>query len=101
MILFFYPYIMLCYSAGYALLQTLDGMGVISTNFVGMNAQGALLSSYWSPNKVAVVLGGCFLELMDTCQKKGTHHLFCSSYNPWPVIVLSPSSCYPVVAIDL
>ncbi|HCB4468337.1 TPA: hypothetical protein MZO75_000167, partial [Salmonella enterica] len=28
-----------------------------------MNAQGALLSSYWSPNKVAVVLGGCFLEL--------------------------------------
>lgn len=63
MILFFYPYIMLCYSAGYALLQTLDGMGVISTNFVEMNAQGALLSSYWSPNKVAVVLGGCFLEL--------------------------------------
>ncbi|HHM1133011.1 TPA: hypothetical protein ACRG2Y_005696, partial [Klebsiella pneumoniae] len=52
-----------CYSAGYALLQTLDGMGVISTNFVEMNAQGALLSSYWSPNKVAVVLGGCFLEL--------------------------------------
>ncbi|MCF0257426.1 MAG: hypothetical protein HUK10_14260 [Bacteroides heparinolyticus] len=38
-------------------------MGVISTNFVEMNAQGALLSSYWSPNKVAVVLGGCFLEL--------------------------------------
>ncbi|MDW7571286.1 hypothetical protein RZN32_29055, partial [Klebsiella pneumoniae] len=35
----------------------------ISTNFVEMNAQGALLSSYWSPNKVAVVLGGCFLEL--------------------------------------
>lgn len=63
MILFFYPYIMLCYSAGYALLQTLDGMGVISTNFVEMNAQGALLSSYWSPNKVAVVLGGFFLEL--------------------------------------
>ncbi len=63
MILFFYPYIMLCYSAGYALLQTLDGMGVISTNFVEMNAQGALLSSYWSPNKVAVALGGCFLEL--------------------------------------
>ncbi|WP_252367392.1 hypothetical protein, partial [Escherichia coli] len=44
-------------------MQTLDGMGVISTNFVEMNAQGALLSSYWSPNKVAVVLGGCFLEL--------------------------------------
>lgn len=63
MILFFYPYIMLCYSAGYALLQTLDGMGVISTNFVETNAQGALLSSYWSPNKVAVVLGGGFLEL--------------------------------------
>ncbi|EOL9786787.1 hypothetical protein [Escherichia coli] len=49
-------------------MQTLDGMGVISTNFVGMNAQGALLSSYWSPNKVAVVLGGCFLEL---ARKKG------------------------------
>ena len=63
MILFFYPYIMLCYSAGYALLQTLDGMGVISTNFVETNAQGALLSSYWSPNIVAVVLGGGFLEL--------------------------------------
>lgn len=63
MILFFYPYIMLCYSAGYALLQTLDGMGVISTNFVETNAQGALLSSYWSPNKVAVILGGGFLEL--------------------------------------
>lgn len=63
MILFFYPYVMLCYSAGYALLQTLDGMGVISTNFVETNAQGALLSSYWSPNKVAVILGGCFLEL--------------------------------------
>lgn len=63
MILFFYPYIMLCYSAGYALLQTLDGMGVISTNFVETNAQGAILSSYWSPNKVAVVLGGGFLEL--------------------------------------
>ncbi|WP_240246206.1 hypothetical protein [Escherichia sp. MOD1-EC7003] len=44
-------------------MQTLDGMGVISTNFVEMNAQGALLSSYWSPNKVAVVLGGFFLEL--------------------------------------
>ncbi|MDO3816225.1 hypothetical protein PL222_11220 [Salmonella enterica] len=44
-------------------MQTLDGMRVISTNFVEMNAQGALLSSYWSPNKVAVVLGGCFLEL--------------------------------------
>ncbi|EOC3832193.1 TPA: hypothetical protein ACP60H_005023 [Escherichia coli] len=44
-------------------MQTLDGMGVISTNFVEMNAQGALLSSYWSPNKVAVALGGCFLEL--------------------------------------
>lgn len=63
MILFFYPYIMLCYSAGYALLQTLDGMRVISTNFVETNAQGILLSSYWSPNKVAVALGGCFLEL--------------------------------------
>lgn len=63
MILFFYPYVMLCYSAGYALLQTLHGMGVISTNFVETNAQGALLSSYWSPNKVAVILGGCFLEL--------------------------------------
>ncbi|MFZ5255529.1 hypothetical protein [Enterobacter sp. MGH 16] len=44
-------------------MQTLDGMGVISTNFVETNAQGALLSSYWSPNKVAVVLGGGFLEL--------------------------------------
>lgn len=54
---------MLCYSAGYALLQTLDGMRVISTNFVETNAQGILLSSYWSPNKVAVALGGCFLEL--------------------------------------
>jgi len=54
---------MLCYSAGYALLQTLDGMGVISTNFVGTNAQGALLSSFWSPNEVAVVLGGGFLDL--------------------------------------
>lgn len=63
MILFFYPYIMLCYSAGYALLQTLDGMGVISTNFVETNAEGAILSSYWSPSKVAVVLGGGFLEL--------------------------------------
>lgn len=63
MILFFYPYIMICYSAGYALLQTLDGMGVISTNFVETNAQGILLSSYWSPSKVAVALGGYFLEL--------------------------------------
>ncbi|MBS6075266.1 MAG: hypothetical protein KIB03_10335 [Citrobacter freundii] len=63
MILFFYPYIMICYSAGYALLQTLDGMGVISTNFVETNAQGILLNSYWSPSKVAVALGGCFLEL--------------------------------------
>ena len=54
---------MICYSAGYALLQTLDGMGVISTNFVETNAQGILLSSYWSPSKVAVALGGYFLEL--------------------------------------
>ncbi|MCH4289201.1 MULTISPECIES: hypothetical protein [Enterobacter cloacae complex] len=38
-------------------------MRVISTNFVETNAQGILLSSYWSPNKVAVALGGCFLEL--------------------------------------
>ncbi|UOY66837.1 MULTISPECIES: hypothetical protein [Enterobacter] len=44
-------------------MQTLDGMRVISTNFVETNAQGILLSSYWSPNKVAVALGGCFLEL--------------------------------------
>ncbi|HGE8483826.1 TPA: hypothetical protein ACGD7T_002690 [Serratia marcescens] len=58
MILFFYPYIMLCYSAGYALLQTLDGMGLISTNFIELSTEGVLLSSYWSPNKVAVILGG-------------------------------------------
>lgn len=49
---------MLCYSAGYALLQTLDGMGLISTNFIELSTEGVLLSSYWSPNKVAVVLGG-------------------------------------------
>jgi len=68
MILFFYPYIMLCYSAGYALLQTLDGMGLISTNFIEMSTEGVLLSSYWSPNKVAVVLGdsifGFFILLL-------------------------------------
>lgn len=63
MILFFYPYIMLCYSAGYPLLQTLDGMGLISNNFVEMSTQGVFLGSYWSPNKVAVVLGGYFLGL--------------------------------------
>ncbi|QXO72579.1 hypothetical protein [Morganella morganii] len=68
MILFFYPYIMLCYSAGYALLQTLDGMGLISTNFIEMSTEGVLLSSYWSPNKIAVVLGdsifGFFILLL-------------------------------------
>jgi ABC-type transport system involved in multi-copper enzyme maturation permease subunit len=33
-------------------------MGLISTNFIELSTEGVLLSSYWSPNKVAVVLGG-------------------------------------------
>lgn len=57
MTLFFLPYIMFCYSAGYALTQTLDGLGFISTNLIERDSGGQLLSSYWSPGEVAVTLG--------------------------------------------
>lgn len=38
--------------------------GLVSTNFVEMNAQGFPVSSYWSPNEVAVILSALFLAFL-------------------------------------
>lgn len=54
MAMFFMPYFMACYSAGYAILQTLDGLGIASTNFLEFNVQGQLVNSYFSPSEAAL-----------------------------------------------
>lgn len=55
---FIIPYVMACYSAAYALLQTLDGLGLVSTNYVELDSFGQMVGSYWSPNKLAQMFGG-------------------------------------------
>lgn len=64
MVQFFLPYIMFCYSAGYALLQTLDGLGIVPTNFLEISTQGYLINSYWSPDEFATNFGALFLEFI-------------------------------------
>ena len=64
---FFYPYFWWLYSAAWNIQQSLEGLGIASSNFVTVDQQGQILSSYLSPAEAVLpiygllALGGIFL----------------------------------------
>lgn len=59
------PYIVVLQGAAWNLQQSLEGLGVISSNYIVRDPQGMIVSSYWSPaQSVAVILGLLFIALV-------------------------------------
>ncbi|BEO39373.1 hypothetical protein SMQE08_34610 [Serratia marcescens] len=58
---FLFPYFMACYSAGFAVLQTLDGLGIVSTNYVEFDNMGHITSSYLSPSQSAQAIASILM----------------------------------------
>ncbi|NAW99812.1 MULTISPECIES: hypothetical protein [unclassified Vibrio] len=50
------PYLTFLYGAAYNLLQTLDAMGLASTNFLQYADDGSIVGSYWSPAEANLVV---------------------------------------------
>lgn len=63
LIKFLSPYIMACYSAAYALLQTLDGLGIVSTDYIGPNNLGYMHTA-WAPDKIAQIICALLLACL-------------------------------------
>ncbi|WP_330960438.1 hypothetical protein [Photobacterium sp. 53610] len=62
------PYIAFLYGAAYNLLQSLDALGLASTNFLEYAEDGSIVGSYWSPTEanlaVFILLSIYFLFLV-------------------------------------
>lgn len=58
---FLRPYISILYGAASNIEQSLEGLGVVSSNFVKWNEQGIITESYWSPAQVAQSIFGLFI----------------------------------------
>ena len=58
---FFHPYIQVIYGMGYTALQIFEELGLLSTNFIGRNAAGIIVSSYWSPSEAVLPFLGFLL----------------------------------------
>lgn len=51
---FFAMYVLFLYSAAYNIQQSLEGLGLSSSNFVVYNKDGILIDSYWSTSEAVV-----------------------------------------------
>lgn len=58
---FLHPYVSVLYGAASNIEQSLEGLEVISSNFVKWNEQGIITESYWSPAEVAQSILGLFI----------------------------------------
>jgi hypothetical protein len=45
---FFYPYIQFLMGAAYSIQQTLEGLGIATSNFLVRDSSGKIINSYWS-----------------------------------------------------
>lgn len=52
---FFLPYLKAIRGAAYSIQQSLEGYGLISSNFVEKNIDGRIINSYWSPLEASIV----------------------------------------------
>lgn len=58
---FLRPYVLFLLGAAYTLQQTLEGMGVLSSNFVERDAAGHIVGSFWSPVEATVPILGALI----------------------------------------
>lgn len=59
---FLFPYFSMLYSAAWNIQQSLDGLGLSSSNFISRDQQGLIVGSYWSPGEALLpILGLMFL----------------------------------------
>lgn len=58
---FINPYIKFLYGASYNLYQTLEGLGLVSSNFLVRDAAGNIVNSYWSPDQAMIPVFGTLI----------------------------------------
>jgi hypothetical protein len=58
---FMAPYVMFIMGAAYNVLQTLEGLGLTSINYVVRDPNGNIIDSYWSPYEAVLPLFGLIL----------------------------------------
>lgn len=61
---FFYPYFSLIYGAAWNIQQSLEGLGLTSSNFIEHDRAGNVMSSYWSPAQAVLPILGLLVVLV-------------------------------------
>lgn len=60
---FLHPYSKFLHGAAYNLHQILEGLGVVSSNFIERDDNGKIIGSYWSPDEAMVLMLGFLVML--------------------------------------
>lgn len=55
---FLFPYFSMLYSAAWNIQQSLDGLGLSSSNIISRDQQGHIVGSYWSPGEALLPIFG-------------------------------------------
>lgn len=53
---FFYPYVSLLYGGAWNVRQSLDGLGILSSDLLGRDTGGQLLTSNWAPGEAVILI---------------------------------------------
>jgi hypothetical protein len=61
LIKFFYPYIQFLMGAAYSIQQTLEGLGIATSNFLVRDSSGKIINSYWSVSEAVLPTLGILL----------------------------------------